>query len=103
MAWSGDQSFLFDAFMLDPDGYAHKYDVVEPNNGRIGDQAFIEDQFRRVGVKIDTFRGILGRVLVSYKCDKLQDAPPKTASVVQFHGVPKMHEIDSGWVAEAWR
>jgi len=103
MAWTGHQSFLFDAFLADPDGYAHRYDVIEPNSGRIGDQAYIEDMFKRFNEPIATFRQLFGPVLASYKGDKLQDGPPDRASIVQFHGLPKMNEFTSGWVAEAWK
>jgi hypothetical protein len=30
-------------------------------------------------------------------------APPPYASVVQFHGEPKPHQVVGGWVAEHWR
>lgn len=102
MAWTGDQSFLFDAFHEDPDGHAHRYDVVEVNRGRIGDQAFIEDQFARYREPVDTFRAVMGPVLASYKVDCSRESYPPTASVIQFHGLPKMNEFTSGWVAEKW-
>lgn len=94
MAWNGDYSIIFDRFVIDPDGIAHRYDVDEVRRGRIGDQAFIEDT-----VCAGTFRQGL---IASYKCDGLQDAPPTNVSVVMFHGNPKMHEIKSGWVPATW-
>lgn len=30
-------------------------------------------------------------------------APPKGASVVCFHGVPKPHDVTTGWVPKEWR
>lgn len=103
MAWTGDQSFIFDAFLADPSGIARRYDVDEPKNGRIGDQAFIEDQFKAFGFKIDTFRDLFGRYAVSsYKVD-CRDGPPKGASVVALHGNPKQDNLAHvGWVAAAW-
>lgn len=98
MAWQGDHSIIFDTFAARPDEIAHRYDVDEPRVGRIGDQAFIEDV-----VCADTFRGLLGPVIASYKCDNLEAAPPKSASVVMFHGVPKMNDIETGWVPATWK
>lgn len=99
MAWRGDYSHIFDAFAARPDEIAHRYDVHEPQLGRIGDQAFIEDT-----VDADTFRPLLGRVVASYKGDGLQFAPPPPpASVVMFHGVPKMNDIETGWVPATWK
>lgn len=97
MAWHGDYSVIFNTFKDNPAGMAHRYDVEAVQRGRIGDQAFIEDT-----VSADTFRPIFGPVIASYKCDSLQSEPPKNASVVMFHGLPKMHEITTGWVAEQW-
>lgn len=88
---------IFNTFKDNPAGMAHRYDVEAVKRGRIGDQAFIEDT-----VSADTFRPIFGPVIASYKCDSLQSEPPKNASIVMFHGLPKMHEITTGWVAEQW-
>jgi hypothetical protein len=41
-------------------------------------------------------------ICVSYRYHSI-GGPPKGASVVCFHGIPKPHEFTSGWVAEAWR
>lgn len=41
-------------------------------------------------------------VCVSYRYVS-KAAPPAGASVVCFHGVPKPHELTSGWVPGAWR
>lgn len=103
MAWNGDYSFIYEAFATDPAGIAHRYDRMLPSEGRIGDQAFIEDQFAAFGVKADTFRDVCGaRSVASYKVDKCQDAPPDGAAVVAFHGTPKPHEIKTGWVPKTW-
>ena len=105
MAWTGDQSFLFDAFMADPKGIARLYDdVLPPKDGRIGDQSFIEDQFKAFGVRPDTFRDLFGeRAIASYKVHCCEKAPPEDAAVVAFHGRPKPCDFKSGWVVEAWR
>lgn len=105
MAWTGDHSFLFDAFAEDPKGIAKQYDEVFPSkDGRIGDQSFIEDQFKLYGIRPDTFRDLFGeRTIASYKVHGCQEAPPSDAVVVAMHGRPKPDEITKGWVADAWK
>lgn len=105
MAWSGDHSFLFEAFAADPEGIAALYDEhLPPRDGRIGDQAFIEDEFARYGERPETFRDIFGEwSIASYKVHQCQNAPPTDAAVVAFHGRPKPDEITTGWVPREWR
>lgn len=38
----------------------------------------------------------------SYKADKCFAAPPEGAMAVSFHGIPKPHQITSGWVKDYW-
>lgn len=103
MAWTGDQSFVIEEFLTNPDAIAHKYDVLEIRNGRIGDQAFIEDMFCRYGQRPDCFRDLFGeQSIASYKVHSCKDAPPPGASVVAFHGLPKPDAISTGWVPLAW-
>jgi hypothetical protein len=99
MAWRGDYSRIYDAFERDADALMHRYDKELPG-GRIGDQAFIEDQIGRA----DTFRDLFGeRSIASYKVHECQDAPPADAAVVAFHGRPKPHELATGWVPALWK
>ena len=103
MAWSGDHSFLFEAFAADPARLMHHYDHVVLRDGRVGDQALIEDEFHRYGVNPPMFRHLFGpRSIASFKVDQCWDVPPPDAAVVQFHGLPKMNEIRTGWVPEVW-
>lgn len=41
-------------------------------------------------------------IVTSYRY-AARSAPPTGASVIQFHGRPKPHEIAEGWVPGAWR
>lgn len=101
MAWTGDYSFIHRAFAADPVVIAAKYDAVTPDD-RVGDQAFIEDCLK--GRKVDTFRDLFGeRSIASYKVHACQAAPPADAAAVAFHGRPKPHELNTGWVPQAWR
>lgn len=103
MAWHGDYSFVYDAFAADPNGLMDQYDHRLPG-GRIGDQAFIEDQLQADGVEIDTFRDLFGeRSIASYKVHSCEKAPPKDAAVVAFHGLPKPSDLTTGWVPQVWR
>lgn len=102
MAWRGDQSFMFEAFSADPERLMYHYDVTALNEGRVGDQAFIEDEFHRYGVNPPMFRHLFGPLsIASFKVDQCWDAPPEGAAVVQYHGLPKMNEL-GGWTKEYW-
>lgn len=39
----------------------------------------------------------------SYKADQCFHAPPEGAMAVNFHGIPKPHQVSSGWVPEYWK
>lgn len=102
MAWRGDYSFLYRAFAANSEWLAHHYDTVLPNEGRVGDQAFIEDCLE-VGQPVDTFRDLFGeRSIASYKVHNCQNAPPADAAVVAFHGLPKPNQLTTGWVPKLW-
>lgn len=106
MAWDGDYSFLYDAFAADPARLMKHYDHELPkrrSEWRIGDQAFIEDEFARFGEKPDTFRDLFGETsIASYKVHGCENAPPEGAAAVAFHGKPKPSDLKTGWVPEAW-
>jgi len=91
MAWWGDFSCVYHLFAHDPAAYMASYD--RRCDGRIGDQAFIEDVLGANGYEIDTFP--MGRI-VSFKKDA-RNGPPDGASMVAFHGMPKMPDA-GGWV-----
>lgn len=86
MSWCGDLRAIHRAFATNPEVGVGDY--TRRKDGRIGDQAFIEDQ-----IEPDTFPA--GDV-VSYKADA-REGIPAGAKVVAFHGRPKPHEA-GGWV-----
>jgi hypothetical protein len=96
MAWTGDMREIYDRFRADPVGFRTQYD--RRTDGRIGDQAFIEDVAADAGYGPTAFKA---GVVASYKLHAQLD-PPAGSSIVTFHGRPKMNEIKSGWVADAW-
>lgn len=104
MAWHGDYSFIHEAFAADPARHISIYDNELPRrSGRIGDQAFIEDQLKAAGDPVATFRDLFGeRSIASYKVHECQSAPPVDAAVVAFHGLPKPDDIKTGWVPKTW-
>jgi hypothetical protein len=91
MSWRGDYSQIHQAFEADPAGAKAFYRLTP--DGRIGDQAFIED----VVEQIDTFPG---RTVASFKRHARHGVPAGTAAVT-FHGKPKPPEA-GGWVRNHW-
>lgn len=39
----------------------------------------------------------------SFKLDNCVKGPPEGAMAINFHGLPKMHQITSGWVPDLWK
>jgi len=102
MAWEGDFSAIYATFLRDPVAIAARYDSGR-TDGRIGDQAFIEDCLSECGLEADTFRDLFGeRSIASYKVHDCRKAPPPDAAAVAFHGSPKPHHLTSGWVIDQW-
>lgn len=106
MAWNGDYSFLYEAFAANPARLMKRYDEELPkrrSEWRIGDQAFIEDEFSRFGEKPDTFRDLFGETsIASYKVHECAGGPPEGAVAVAFHGRPKPCDLKTGWVPKTW-
>jgi len=63
-----------------------------------GDQAWIEIALGRKPRRL--WQELFPNKFVSYK---LSPGVPTVASVIKFHGVPKPHEITTGWVPEVWK
>lgn len=102
LAWNGDYSFIHEAFCADARAIMHRYDNVEPHRGRIGDQAFIEDQFSAHSIMPEVFQKQFPGKFVSYKVHRCENGPPPGAAAICFHGQPKAHEL-SNWVSQVWK
>jgi len=63
-----------------------------------GDQAWIEKFVKNPDILQEKFPGRLR----SYKVECRSEIPRGT-SVVFFHGYPRPHEVESGWVPEVWK
>jgi len=68
-----------------------------------GDQAWIEECLtqRPIGGVVSLLQDELPGQVCSYKLD-CNPLPPKTASIVCFHGHPRPHEVDRSWVVDTW-
>lgn len=76
----------------------HVWDDFIPEDMRrccMGDQQWITEQMSGV-------RTFPVEFFPSYKAHKCHAAVPPGAIAVNFHGQPKMSQIDGGWVKEMW-
>jgi hypothetical protein len=91
MAWSGDYSRLYRAFMADPD--RHMAECVTTQ--KWGDQGFIQSKMQR----FDYFQDLFPGAVVSYKADLLKVKDPGLdCRIVCFHGAPKPFDVRHSWV-----
>ena len=68
-----------------------------PTHDLGGDQSWIEKRTYPA-----TWQSLFPGDFVSYKVH-CQKYPPKGAKVVVFHGNPRPHEVDFGWVPDVWK
>lgn len=103
MAWGGDYGWIAREFArLDSAEFRASYDNWT-SDGRIGDQAFIEDCLHRAGHKIAFFKDRFGeRSIASYKVHCKRGLEGDEA-VVAFHGAGKPDELMRiDWIRENW-
>lgn len=94
MAWSGDQSRLYESFCKGPAGWRQRF-------GEEGDQGFIEHKVHPHDAAF--WQDAVAGQVVSYKADRCRDAPPPGARVICFHGRPKCDDFSPDhWVSRAW-
>lgn len=96
MAWRGDYSGVYHHFRQNSEQVIGDYTARV--DGRIGDQAYIEDRLKVEGHDLRTFP--LGLV-ASFKKDA-RGGKPEGAAVVAFHGRPKCDDPATGWAYEEW-
>jgi hypothetical protein len=99
MAWSGDHSEIWRQMKADPERVMREY--RSRADGRIGDQAFIEDVQAERGIKIDAFRDLFGEVSIASFKVHARSRIPAGAAAVAFHGKPKPPEA-IGWAQKMW-
>lgn len=95
---AGSRGWIWDAFVRDQGAYIRRFH---------GDQDFLRTSMEENtrwpalhnGEHCDFFPQ---RWIRSYKIHA-QQGPPPDCRVVAFHGTPKPHEIESGWVKDAWK
>lgn len=78
-----------DYFLVNPDNVMRRFH---------GDQDVICELLWPHG---DTWQKIAPDKIKSYKADRL-DKSPGDAAIAVFHGDPKPHTIDKGWVHDSW-
>lgn len=89
IAWEADtHANLWEAFEL------AQYPQTDPG----GDQSFMEKHLHNPNILQNLFPGLF----VSYKVHARLGIP-KGASVVCFHGLPRPHEVETGWVPQIWK
>lgn len=93
MAWRGDYSHLYQAFMAEP--ARHMAECT--TSAKWGDQGFIQHVQREHG-GWDHFQDLWPERIKSYKYDMRRGDPPKGCRIVCFHGVPKPWEAQNKWI-----
>lgn len=102
MSWRADFRHVLRRMVDSDRGFIHTYDRIRPN-GRIGDQAFIEDSIRMVDGD-DAINFFDPGEVISYKMDVMRGrVEPHSARVVTFHGRPKPADVSEEWVTRARR
>lgn len=67
-----------------------------------GDQEWLEGYFAGSGFKPDILQDLFPGRFASYKA-QCQLMFPRGTNVVVFHGLPRPHEIENGWVPQVWK
>ena len=91
MLYANSLLSVYANFVLDED------EIIKHYTGRNeGDQQYLEKVIPDVAFWPREW-------ILSYKVDGLHTQPvPDTAKIVCFHGPPKNHEVDDGWVKRLW-
>ncbi len=87
--WRGDFSFLYEAFLKDPEGIMAQY----TSTAQWGDQGFIQDQLNAANVKRDYWQELFPGAIKSFKFDLNRGSPGPETKLVCYHGRPKPWEI----------
>jgi len=69
-----------------------------PSFDRRGDQAWVEQMMPGA----DRLQSLFPGQIVSYKADCFLRGRPDDARLCVFHGQPRIHDVDTPWVREAW-
>lgn len=90
MAWEGDYSHVYRAFMADPS--RHMRECMTPK--RWGDQGFIAAHVP----DRHYWQDLLPGAVVSYKFDLRRGAPRTPNRIVCFHGEPRPWQVRAAWI-----
>lgn len=96
MIWTaGKHGIIWDAFDL------RNFSSMDGGDQEWIEQFFYDGKFRRTDAKADILQELYPLQFISYKEDA-KFLLPQEAHVVCFHGYPKPHEINGGWVPYVW-
>lgn len=84
---------VWEKFIADPDRWIAEGSKMEPPN--------FHDQILMSDMDLPYWQDILPGQVVSFKKD-CAEGVPDAARIVKFHGKPKPHDIESGWVKDVW-
>jgi hypothetical protein len=92
MYFKGNLAFLLDDFLKEKAHYQAKYKQE-------GDQKYIADKLKERGITPKPFNDFAK--VQSYKWQALS-GPDNDTNIVCFHGKPRPHEVEKGWITEIW-
>jgi hypothetical protein len=85
---------VWDRWIADPDHWMKKGNSMEPPHFR--DQVLMSHL-----TDLDYWQNLYPGQVVSFKRD-CEHGVPDNARIVKFHGRPKPHEVNKGWVKQVW-
>ena len=113
--YNGDFALLRDFYhprfapgmMLWRGGYGHEiWDCYEkagyPTDLPLGDLDWINNWINENDITPDVIQSLFKKQVGSFKIEARYDIP-KGMRVVCFHGLPRPHEVQNGWVEEVWK
>jgi hypothetical protein len=89
-----DLEHVWDRWIADPDHWMRIGNKMEPPHFR--DQVLMSHL-----TDLDYWQTLFQGQVVSYKND-CSEGIPENARIVKFHGRPKPHEVEDGWVKHIW-
>lgn len=94
-----------DMIMFRPDAALHLWSRISDDPGRIAEDAGGRERFFLADHMPDgdVWQAVCPGQVVSYKHHVRRDGLHQDARIVSFHGRPRPHEVDLGWIGEHWR
>lgn len=90
---------VYEKFARMPLAYIEHHDRVQKGS-HLGDQAFIFDALHEKGIQIPALQDAFP-CIYSYKYHCRAALPPN-ASIIAFHGEPRLHQVKAPWIERHW-